>query len=296
MSYIPEKLTYVMKPKQTINVKFDDSNIDIITEKTSIIPTFAAQNDEVLKTARDWAKRFYYHEIAGKIMEKIINNDGKIKLRIVNLEQRSEGGRAYKVIDQNGCYFDFREDILLEAILSVGIRKGGYLNGTYLWAVLGSQNRLIRNDSVLHKELIKATEVSKNKVIPIKDLEVGGIYRGKAEGDHIFIGYAVDGATNKKRMLWFESRNWSDEPIEKQMRKFSWAYKLKNSHAMRQKVGQIKIPDNIINIVQKLALKDMRDSIRKGWIYATNSYLDIHKSLILIHPVGGSPPKVKEYI
>ncbi len=92
---------------------------------------------------------------------------------------------------QRSFYIDLREDVLLDTIQEVGISPGGVLNGTYLFATVGSQMKLIREGSALHTELIGATTRRNSKKISSKDLEVGGVY-ATISGQKLVFGGFVD--------------------------------------------------------------------------------------------------------
>lgn len=140
-----------------------------------------SKNQKTLYTGRQWAARRN-----DNVSEKTEKNIPKNGYRINDLVFRNEGGRAYKVITPDGFYVDFREDILLETILEVGISPGGILNGKYLWATIGSQMKLIRDGSKLHQELINLTHNKKLK--SIKKLEIGCIYSKNMEDYFLYLG------------------------------------------------------------------------------------------------------------
>jgi hypothetical protein len=143
-------------------------------------------------------------------------------MKIISLEHRAEGGRAYKVIlphivfCSNGSRarlcVDLREDVLIDAITTSGIRAGGIMNGKFLFAVLGSQMRIIKEGTDLHRDLIQSTEDRGKKSIPISKLVIGHIYRSRDGIRSVYLG-KVDSVENdlssgemnviKNRMLWF---------------------------------------------------------------------------------------------
>jgi hypothetical protein len=83
--------------------------------------------------------------------EELPNNPFKIK--IIGLDIRSQGGRAYKVIDIKNRRFDLREDQVFEIIANCGIEKGGVIPLPVVWAVLGSQIRIILVGGKLYSEM-----------------------------------------------------------------------------------------------------------------------------------------------
>jgi hypothetical protein len=148
-------------------------------------------------------------------------------LRIVGLNRRSSGGRAYKVIYPPNYLVDLRENVLLDIIYNAGINVGGKLNGEYVWSVNGSQMRLIRVGSADYKDITAFDEIRNAKRISIKDLKPGSIYIAKSGPPAIFLGFVStvfmkpqwDYSTNnnrysrhisgvesykRKAMLWFK--------------------------------------------------------------------------------------------
>lgn len=177
---IPEKITILTRKEE-------------IKDGEKVIPAFIsdATNEKTLETGRTWAKRYCHNNNFNGAEHVDRENKGVAGYRILDLEVRSEGGRAYKVVSPEGFYIDLREDVLLDTIQEVGISPGGVLNGTYLFATVGSQMKLVREGSALHTELIEATTRRNSKKISAKDLEVGGVY-ATVGGDKFVFGGFVD--------------------------------------------------------------------------------------------------------
>ena len=97
-------------------------------------------------------------------------------LRVLSLEHRGQGGRAYKVVTPDGFYFDLREDILLDTMKTEGVAPGGILRGQYIWARVGAEMKLVRKGSELFRALLEASERSILSAIPLKQLKVGTVY------------------------------------------------------------------------------------------------------------------------
>jgi len=206
VGYIPERITYVTKPIREIATNWSDSWAQgTPLNKVAVSPSFPvpADKENLMETARRWGRSGGWNNgIQAKVpfTETTEDNDPK-RLIICAIEHRSEGGRAYKVMDEQKRYFDFREDVLLETLLNAGCETGGELSGSYIWARVGSQMKLIRVDSVLHRQMILSTGRKTLKNIPVKDLEVGRVYSQKAGQKLVFIGFCrVQG---KKHQVWF---------------------------------------------------------------------------------------------
>lgn len=160
-----------------------------------VSPTYAsdAENLKRVESAKDWAGNSLsiYNPKSGKYerpkvaITGITENNSGFKLQILSLEIRGQGGRAYKVIDQKNRLFDLREDTLLEVLTNVGIEPDGILPGEYLWSLQGSEMKLIRFGSEIHKELLNNTENPEiNKpVVPV----MGKTYTN-SKGDWYYLG------------------------------------------------------------------------------------------------------------
>lgn len=163
---------------------------DFVTEKFAdldVRPAFCvdATNVKTLETARSWAKGYRYRDNTPEETE--IPNDPQ-SYRLVNLEVRSEGGRAWKVVDKDNYYYDLRENCLLAALLDGGCNPGGELAGKFIWGVEGSQMKLIPVGSILHEKLIEKSHRKTLKPIPHKELVPGGIYAAKSGEKFIYLG------------------------------------------------------------------------------------------------------------
>jgi len=111
-------------------------------------------------------------------------------LRIITLEIRDKGGRAYKVCADIGghknLYFDARETIILDSMFEIGISKGGIIDADFIFCKVGAQMMPVRLGSYLHSKMIEATQYDEAK--PLDNLELGGIYENKKGEKHIYMG------------------------------------------------------------------------------------------------------------
>ena len=127
---IPEKITMVSGPKQIIKVDWNDFVYeDSKEEKTQEVwPAWICDSTktETIEKARSWAQSKYNNYQSEKvpddkkvITEENLPNEPFTGIKVVGLEYRGEGGRAYKVILPNGYYFDLREDVLLDLAVTL---------------------------------------------------------------------------------------------------------------------------------------------------------------------------------
>lgn len=183
---IPERVTYFYSSSKKLKTEcyWDNPLLKIGWKGQEVIPAFCsdADNKKTCETGKNWARGYKHHKV-----ESITRNNDPVTIEILSLERRSEGGRAYKVVT-DGFFFDLSEDVLLDTIINCTIKKG-IPEGKFIWATVSSQMKLVRIDSDLHKALIESTLDKDKKRIPQKDLEVGGIYRGKNKEKYIYLGF-----------------------------------------------------------------------------------------------------------
>jgi hypothetical protein len=138
-------------------------------------------NKKRIETASDWAAKgnWQNHGSVKTVKTKEMPNGPFTDVRINGLEIRGEGGRAYKVIVAEDFYVDFRENELLWVIEHCGIRAGGIMNGEFIFAVDGSQTKLIPVGSPLHEELARLGERREKKPLGKKEFVAGHLYERK---------------------------------------------------------------------------------------------------------------------
>ncbi len=189
---IPEKICYIFskETKAVIGCEWDVSWYDKSQNKTEkVLPAFPV--DDADEKARDkatqWAERGYYGQPKQVAKYQTVDNVPVKDVRVFSLEHRGQGGRAYKVIIGK-YYVDLREDVLMDTMLQVGIQAGGLLLGEYVWAKMGSQMKLVRVGSELHRLLLEFQSKKDIKPIGKTDLEVGGVYQTRKKQRAIFVG------------------------------------------------------------------------------------------------------------
>ena len=146
-----------------------------------IFPAFVTDYDapKTLQTAISWANR------GGRGATVEVPNDPIPSLRVVEMEIRMEGGRAWKVVTPQGWYVDLREDVLVDHLymhksISVHPEGGWVLEGPFLWVKNGTQMRMVLIDSPRHRQILaytkqKAIAIKAKKISP-KSLVAGGVY------------------------------------------------------------------------------------------------------------------------
>lgn len=289
--YIPLDVTIVSAPKIRISTKWDYSEDESSILERDVCPAFAlpAGDEKRLETARNWVSHFCQRTRGREEGPKEITiSNSPQRLYVCGLEIRGEGGRAYKVVNSENFYFDLREDVMLEAMLECGVEKGGLLGGRFLWAVVGSQMKLIRENSFLHQIMQEATAR-----VGLKKLgapAAGGIYRSKSGATSIFLGNVMSAKTveqlPKKKMLWLDVPSYlPGDVIESAQKIVAEAFNPKNftirtkvsahfeeylgpehmynlklisSHSMVEQVGTVKLPNKVVQKAHQLCLLNMQ--------------------------------------
>ena len=198
MKLIPDTLRIYTAPEETITVD-GDSTIKVIVN-----PVFVTASDNPMtnKTAQHWVEgycRTYDREKQRYVSYKKPNifevpNTPFLQPQILELEQRGNGGRAYKVaipmsnVSSGLIYVDFRENELLDAIQNVGILAGGKLNAEYIFGSVGGQMKLFRVSSKVHTDTIEKDNRKASTVIPMTKLVVGHWYETASGTKQIYLG------------------------------------------------------------------------------------------------------------
>ena len=192
---IPLNLRFHVRSATKVRFRWEDMEEKELTSKSyDVYPTYVAdaKNKKTNETGEKWANESMatwngkaYVKPPSNATVVDLPNEPFTDIKIMDLEIRGQGGRAYKVLIDGKYYVDLREDVLLDTIFECGISKGGILKGEFIFAVVGSQMKLIRVGSLLHEKLIESTAAGNAK--GIKTFEVGGVYARKS-GTFVYAG------------------------------------------------------------------------------------------------------------
>lgn len=327
---IPAKITYISREATEVPVgcqwdidySFDGQSKNI---KESVNATFPAASDDAKALARGiaWATSSYatydfatntYDTKTPTYFQTEVDNVPIKNVRVLSLEERSQGGRAYKVLIGK-FYVDLREDVLMDTLLQVGVSPGGILHGEYIWVKSGSQMKLIRVGSELHKLITEFAATKDMKPISKGLLDVGGVYQNRKKEKYIFLGYVNTTSTNfgqrtangkptfnpahfplKKVMLFFalNAHDSQANQIKQMNGKISesrWSFSIKKTHTFIEKVEQLVIAPDFIEKLRARAHKEIKQQIVEytkntkdnGWNLQSNligysELLNIYKS------------------
>lgn len=137
-----------------------------------------------LNTATLWAKHGY-GEGTTKAPEVVEAENGPIQfLRVIDIDVRGEGGRAWKVMTPQRWYVDLREDVFLDCLKARCVMQndqqdgGLVIQGPFRWVRFGTQMRLALINSDLYRQIEQSAKAKADPVpkIRTKDLTIGGVY------------------------------------------------------------------------------------------------------------------------
>lgn len=190
------------------------SGTNIIDEKITIRDTFPynPESKTAPETAKKWADERRYGDTGEYIPQVIVRDNEPFTVTITDLHVRSEGGRAYKVVDADMRCFDLREDQVLEVMKLCGILPGGSVPGSFVWGILGSQVRLVLVDGELHKMMIDGAQNKKDfearqdsgAAPSPSSLIPGHVYRKKDGSLHVFLGRCTAPFIDKSHYAFIE--------------------------------------------------------------------------------------------
>lgn len=337
---IPEKISYVFSDEQEVAVgcEWDISwfeNEEHQNTKVKVLPAFPVDStdDKTMQRAKSWAAQgewdpnTYQHKPATPQIEEVDNKPIK-DVKVLSLEQRGNGGRAYKALIGK-YYVDLREDVLMDTLLQAGVAPGGILQGEYVWAKSGSQMKLVRIGSELHRLIAEFESKKDIKPVGKKDLEVGGVYRDRKKNTAIFVGYVnttvfkkeefptwsersykkptfnFPRSEIKKAMLFYEVYDFEglDKSVKQMKSKDSdYQFKIKKSHTYIEKIKNVTIPDDLIPYLRNKATKVIKNMIleytghkqpKQGYAAADgwtlSEYISYHSEHLNLYPFGGEP-------
>lgn len=188
---IPDKITYVVTKPHKVTRGWHGIDDLWIADPVEATPAFPVdlKSKSSMETAESWATGWRSNATATKVE---CDNAPIKSVQLLTIEVRHEGGRAYKVrLDNVGdgtLYVDMREDVVLDAMLVNGVKKGGTLVGPFVWGRFQSQLRLVRVGSTLHKAMLDAASRMAEKPIGPKDWVVGGVYLTRKLEAMVYLG------------------------------------------------------------------------------------------------------------
>jgi len=291
MGSIPKKVFYACaQPHEVVVGCYWDINYDQYSPKPNTtvraVPAFPLDflDATMKRNALEWVRvaNLNINRNSPPPAEFIeIDNDPIKQVKILS----SYSMDTYKVL-VDGYYLHLKEDVLMDTIIQAGIDPGGILKGEFIWAKIKSQMKLIRVGSELHRLILEFESKKDKKAIKKKSLEVGGIYQDKKKRRAVFLGYVntnryvthgnvyaqtnlsaltYDIKTEKKSMLFYRlsSYNTREEQLKdlENLTAPSYNLILKKSHAYIEKIDYVALPADMISLVRRKSLNEMKMAI-----------------------------------
>jgi len=247
---IPEKITAVLRTKVGYKTPGGD-----FKAKAAFVT--GADSKSSIETSKRWAESYG----PGKTSKpEVVTQDNKVipHLRAVDLDERGEGGRAWKVLTPEGWYVDLREDVILD-VFKAGCKMskhpdgGLLLEGPFQWVKYGTQTRIVLVNSDIYREISESNDLKKLAKIRSTDLVVGGVYVSSSRKVGVYIGKVL--FKGKKCFAWVSLCFYGDkDPLKasqaeivaefKQAQGYAWCYQVAQSFNFTSKIGDIAVPPN----------------------------------------------------
>jgi hypothetical protein len=292
---IPERIVYITKKPTKVTVCWQNLGTEYgIAE--DVIPAFVsdADNKKTIETGLFWSAR--KDQTLTPIPNIPISG-----VKVVSVVSRQQNN-CFKAMTSEGFYVDIRDDVLLEAIKTVGVKEGGILNGEFIWARVGSDMKLVRVGSSLHKAMTEVMENKSKKLISSKEL-VPGIYKLKNGNKAVYFGkvksfsikelkdgWEPSGIRRKNYVgsgpseyeLWFEEgHRVSIETLEDVINDKYFYYNLfslKKSNSAISLINKIEITETVISKIREKVYSSVIEG--KMWGF-TFEYLCLFYSQML---------------
>lgn len=170
---IPEKICIFIKPIARYQIESWNGG------KFELEHSFVCPADGPKETAWRWATQSVYDHTT-RVTTTINKEDVQVleipneeveSIQLIRLDERGEGGRAWKILWKE-YIVDLREEPFCDAIFKNGATSnefGTFLKGPFVWAVEGSQNKLIMVGSSLYNSIKKYEEEQLQKTGKTKD-------------------------------------------------------------------------------------------------------------------------------
>jgi hypothetical protein len=299
---VPDKIAYVFSDEKlvTVGCEWDinwyNESDKPTTTKESVFPTFPADasDENMISKAKSWAAG-RYQKSTKETQVVVVENKPITNIKVLSLEYRGQGGRAYKALIEK-YYVDLREDVLMDVLLKAGVSTGGILQGEYIWAKIGSQMKLIRVGSELHRLVVEFDSKKDIKPVRKNELEVGGVYQTRKKEKAIFLGYVnstiykrktkpqniysgyykqttykpsfdYEKSNVKKLMLFYKC--YDHDGLEKSLEKmktkpadgYYYDFQIVKAHKYIEKLDQLELSENMINVLREKVATGIKNKV-----------------------------------
>lgn len=178
---------------------------------------------------------------------------------ITNVELLSSN--QVKIDNKFSCWVDgeFIFDVAYNCI-----NNNGKLNGSFIFASIGGDVKLLRVGSALHKCVVESDRRRKSPKIKKNDFEVGGVYATPSGNLGLFLGHVdtyehYNKKVLKKHSLFFQGFRKAPTKISlDQFNKNVYSLSLKKSTVFTEKVDSLTIPSSFIEDLKKQFIQNLK--------------------------------------
>lgn len=290
--HIPEQVTYYLVPHLV-------SAMGVIGTPVVVAPGKLSEKD-LYELFRG---KYSVSRPRTNYIKVVIPNTPLTKVTLVAVDWDGKFCIRYRLEDDTEYLTDLHGTSLFEAIKVAGVKKGGRIPGSFIWASTSSTKymRLIHVDGKQYKNISHKDDVGSNRIIKKRDLIPGALYETYSGKQGVYLGSVntisfpwednswaeevVIWRINRSQMLWYESEN----PTRDVGRDFcnKWAidrFSIKGSHSYRKLIRIVTTVD------QDKLLTKVRRAARQ-YVYAdqVNDRFHVYAALMNVCPKGDHP-------
>lgn len=301
--FIPVEIVYVLGEKTTVTSRWDNTfERKEQPRYTEVVPVNVFDANEQAKIKKATKQAALVASVSKNFIDTPtlkLENKPMTGLRILNREF-SGSEKVYKVMNLDGLFFEIHDDVLLETMLNSGIKPNGVLEGEFLWASINNEMKLVRKNSELFDVLLETGDREFLSFIEKNSLKVGGIYESRRGEKLVFLGHAVSETwrfewlnnknvffntmlftgnkpflrkKNVTLLLWVEIPPFASTNNEMMLRFLNknlestllhHTFTTTRSSTVIRKLGELPVPENVIEIVRKMSVETYKLRIKHG--------------------------------
>lgn len=225
--HIPVEIVYIIGNKTSIEPQLLDGVglVDVVP-----ISVFDAIEEKKIEKTANNLKNFTKNPIKELSIIKF-ENKPITGIRVLTKEY-GKNEKVFKAVSEEGYFFEIDEDVLLETMLTNGVKPGGVLIGEFLWASVDNEMKLVRKDSKLFNTLLEIGDRSFLSFIEKDSLEIGGVYESRRGKRMVFLGHVI-------------SENWKMEWPDKKSAFFNTYVRTSSNPTLQKKNASFLLWANI---------------------------------------------------
>lgn len=149
------------------------------------------ENKKSMENGKRWANRRNNDEV----VEIDYKEDEEFSARIINCVGRDQSGYTYKVacaIQNKIVLLEFKSHAMMDVLINSGVDKGGFIKEKLILERIGSNAMPIVKGGKYYNQIMsdraEAEEKSNKKILGIKELIVGNIYKDVNDNKYTYLG------------------------------------------------------------------------------------------------------------